>query len=78
MQVEFPTEADYMVWINEVMGLKHDVAGATSDDQYQRWLDRVMAFRRRYGDSLVPPDVKEAVHSVEDGIGRERTTWNAN
>ena len=76
MYVEFETELGYWTWQNEVMAIKRASEAITRNEEYPAWLDRVMRFRRAYGDSMVPHHIKEAVHSVEDGIGRERTVWD--
>lgn len=79
------------MWHAQVMNIKAVIAditqsiqsrnGSTDDLEetdrvnYNRWLNTVYLFVRRYGRNGVPGDIKHAANSVEEGIGMPITEW---
>jgi hypothetical protein len=81
MMLTFSNRDVGMEWHHGVNNIKEMIAGINSQknrkDDYVKWLAEVRIFRQRWGDTMVPPDIRTAVHSVEDGIGLARTDWQA-
>ena len=79
MMVGFNNREAGREWLAQVEEIKLHIRvineSGSREEDYQAWLGRVMEFRQRWGDPLVPFDVKEAVHSVQDGLGMARTVW---
>ena len=83
-EVVFDTEDQYYFWLDEARAIRADIAdinddgnpGAPRVPRYREWLGRVTAFQNRWGGkSFVPHDIRNAVNSVERGIGAEVTQW---
>ena len=81
---DFGTEQQYILWASDVESIKAHIdsinddgnAGAARVPKYRGWLDRVTAFKNRFGgEALVPPDIKWAVNDVEKHIGAPVTQW---
>ena len=81
----FRNKQEYLQWASWVENTKRSIEAINmSDDDeegslrlplYLGWLDAVGRFTRRWGEGLVPPDIKHAVNSVEFGIGVPQTVW---
>lgn len=71
MAVEFATQEDFQRWHQEMSAIKEHIAriNASSDEaQYPAWLARVEVFRHQYGNTLVPPDIKDAVRDIQEAL----------
>ena len=91
LMIRFPNREVYQRWIGAVEGIKAHIGGISrrrmararfggddpeiEKDAYVRWLQVVYQFRVAAGDDLVPWDIKEAVNSVEEGVGAPKTNW---
>ena len=79
----FPSQQRYRVWEESVRRIKLFIEAINNDDNddagrvpcYNAWLSLVASFVSFWGEDLLPPDIKHAVNSVEDGIGVQRTVW---
>jgi len=53
-------------------------AGTITDEQRRRewtqWLDQAMAFRVKWGDNFVLPDIRLAIYDAQDNIGTGRVS----
>ena len=81
---DFESMEKWRVWLADVMEIKDNIAkinddgnpGPPREGKYREWLELVSAFQKKYGgESYVPPDIKKAVNTVEDGIGAKVTKW---
>jgi hypothetical protein len=83
LNVDFPDVATWQTWFGEVDGLKRLIAGINDDGhagaprvpKYRQWLELVDCFVQKWGERLLPRDIKEAVNGVERGIGKPLTVW---
>ena len=55
---------------------KMDLTDAQRAQLYIIWLRLAEDMRVTYGNDAVPRDIKNAVHSVQDGLGLERTNYD--
>ena len=49
--------------------------GNPTPQQYEDWLAEAHTFHRRFGSAFVPPDVRDAINSVERGTFKIITHW---
>ena len=83
LNIEFPDFATGGAWHCDVDGLRSLIeeinddghAGAPRVPKYRKWLELVNVFVQKWGERLLPRDIKEAVNSVERGIGKPLTVW---
>jgi hypothetical protein len=83
LDIDFPDVVTGGFWHGDVTGLKNLIedinndghAGAPRVPKYRKWLELVNVFVQKWGERLLPRDIKEAVNSVERGIGKPLTVW---
>ena len=51
------------------------ITAAVHLDRASQWLDFVARFLQAFGSGLLPPDIKIAVNSTEQLLGRVETIW---
>ena len=79
----FTSQQRYHLWDEGVRNIKERIETINNDDNtdaarvplYKAWLVMVESFVRRWTEAFLPPDIKHAVNSVENGIGVQRTVW---
>jgi len=84
---EFQCEEEYSRWDASVHWIKQSIAlvnqklldegreGEGTYEDYKKWLDYVYFFKNKYGEKLVPPDIRHSLGTVEDGCGLRKTIW---
>jgi hypothetical protein len=83
LTIEFPDAAAGEAWHCDVDGLKSLIAdinddghaGAPRVPKYRQWLELVKVFVHKWGEPLLPRDIKEAVNELERSIGQPLTVW---
>ena len=79
----FPYAELSTIWMTEVQAIKWSIedinddghAGALRIPKYRGWLANVSAFIERWGERLLPSDIKLGVNSVERGLNMPETVW---
>ena len=75
MALEFQTPELYFEWEAGVMAIKNHSSSITNDGEYPAWFDRVNSFRQRWGDRMLPVDIKIACHDIQDNLSLPRTVF---
>ena len=84
--ITFANLAEKDLWDAEVLGIKSDSSavfqrkeaeGMTSAVRrlLQQWMDRVKAFKERFGEERTPQDIKWALNSAEEALDMPTTAW---
>ena len=83
IHLSFDSESSYAEWGQGVMEIKRRIAEINDDGNpgaarvpfYNQWLQSVEDFIRIWGENHVPPDIKSAVNTVQEGVGVQQTVW---
>ena len=80
LQLDGPeqVEWDHGVW--EIKHIIETISESSHDDAarrplYLKWREMVLSFAAKWGWPRVPLDIKEALQSVENGVGLPITNW---
>ena len=84
--VTFATLEEKDAWDAEVLAIKSESTAAYQRKEaegvstavralYQRWMDRVKAFKDRFGKNRTPQDIKWALNTAEQALGITVTAW---
>ena len=82
MNLQFQNVAEGQEWGYEVLEIKAfiaDIENVDNDAQrrplYIQWRGMVLKFAEHWGGHRVPRDIKDALNSVEVGVGLPTTNW---
>jgi hypothetical protein len=83
LRLQFKDLAEYEEWDQSVTAIKGFIAWINThvhdDNQrlplYLQWRGMVIKFGDRWGADMVPQDIKDALKSVEEGVGAAVTAW---
>lgn len=81
--LSFQNRSSYLQWSTHCANIRDAIAQINNDDNtdaarvplYRQWLESTQAFTDNWGELYLPPDIRDAVNSVEHGIGLPLTTW---